>query len=357
MIKRAVSFHGPRCPGSAAGFSGLVLALWLSTFPGLLQAQTNAGTASTNAPSQEQATLIRLGARNTQAHDPSTVLKCQGEYWFFCTGVGIGSRRSKDLVHWTTGPRVFPDRPPAWHTNSVPGNRGHLWAPDVIYHRGRYLLYYSVSTFGKNTSAIGLASSVTLEPGSPDFGWTDHGPVIESRPTNDFNAIDPAVFADSDGRLWLSFGSFWSGLKLIELDPNTGKRLAADSPIYPLANYRAIEAPFIHRREDRYYLFMNWDTCCRGLASTYNIRIGRSDSILGPYVDRDGKHLLEGGGTLLLGTTGPFIGPGHASILRSNGTDLLSCHFYDGTTARGTARLALLPIRWRDGWPEVAVPK
>jgi len=179
--------------------------------------------------------------------------------------------------------------------------------------------------------------------------------VIESGATNDFNAIDPQYFADHDGRLWLSFGSFWSGLKLIELDPNTGKRLAVDSPIYPLASYRAIEAPFIHRHEGRYYLFMNWDTCCRGLSSTYNIRVGRSDSVFGPYVDRAGKQLMDGGGTLLIGTSGPFIGPGHAGIVRSNGAELLSCHFYDGTTSRGTARLALVPLRWSEGWPEVAV--
>lgn len=344
--------HVPKLPLRC---SALALALGLSALTGLLHAQTNVAIVLTNEAMKNQAMLERFGATKVPAHDPSTILKCGRDYWFFCTGMGISSRHSKDLAEWFVGPRVFGERLPAWHTNSVPGNRGHLWAPDVIHFRGRYLVYYSVSTFGRNTSAIGLVSNATLDPASPDFRWVEEGLVLESRATNDFNAIDPAVFADHDGRLWLSFGSFWSGLKLIELDPNTGKRLAADSPIYPLANYRAIEAPFIHRQEGRYYLFMNWDTCCRGLSSTYNIRVGRSDSVFGPYVDRAGKQLMDGGGTLLIATKGPFIGPGHAGIVRSNDTDLLSCHFYDGTTPRGTAKLALVPLRWSQGWPEVAV--
>ncbi len=150
-------------------WSALALALGLSTLTGLLHAQTNVAIVLANEAMKNQAMLDRFGARNAQAHDPSAILKCRDEYWFFCTGVGIGSRRSKDLVSWTTGPRVFPDRPPGWHTNSVPGNRGHLWAPDAISHRGQYLLYYSVSTFGKNTSAIGLARNVTLGTRQPQL--------------------------------------------------------------------------------------------------------------------------------------------------------------------------------------------
>jgi arabinan endo-1,5-alpha-L-arabinosidase len=140
----------------------------------------------------------------------------------------------------------------------------------VIFHNGRFLLYYSVSRFGRNTSAIALAANPTLDPADPDFRWTDEGIVIQSGTDDDFNAIDPAVVKTSDGKLWMSFGSFWSGIKLIQLDPQTGKRLAPDSPIHSLAHYEAIEAPHIHEHGDYFYLFVNWDRCCRGVNSTYN---------------------------------------------------------------------------------------
>src|SRR5688572_26736323 len=220
--------------------------------------------AQTDSEADAAALLARLGKRDAgRVHDPSTIVKCKDEYWLFSTGAGINSWRSKDLQNWQAGPRVFTNLP-AWRTNAVPGNRGHLWAPDLIHLTNRYLLYYSVSTFGKNTSAIGLATNPTLDPDDPGFAWTDQGIVVQSHSTNNFNAIDPAVTLDADGKLWLSFGSFWSGLKLIQLDPATGKRSAPDSPIYSLARQDAIEAPFIHRHSDHYYLFINWGICCRG---------------------------------------------------------------------------------------------
>jgi arabinan endo-1,5-alpha-L-arabinosidase len=188
-------------------------------------------SAQTNAQEDAAALLSKLGKREAgRVHDPSTIVKCKDEYWLFSTGVGINSWRSKGLQTWQAGPRVFTNIP-AWRTNAVPGNRGHLWAPDVIHLKGRYLLYYSVSTFGKNTSAIGLAANPTLDPDDPNFAWTDQGMVVQSHSTNNFNAIDPAVILDAEGNLWMSFGSFWSGLKLIQLNPATGKRIAPDSPM------------------------------------------------------------------------------------------------------------------------------
>ena len=313
----------------------------------------HAAAAETNNEAESNALLARLGRRDAgRVHDPSTIVKCKDEYWLFATGVGIVSWRSKDLMNWQSGPRVFTNVP-AWRTNAVPGNRGYLWAPDVIHLTNRCLLYYSVSSFGQNTSAIGLATNPTLDPEDPNFAWTDQGIVIESQMANDFNAIDPAALLDADGKLWLSFGSFWSGIKLIQLDPNTGKRLAPDSPMYSLAHKDAIEAPFIHRHAGHYYLFVNWGICCKGTNSTYNIRVGRSERVTGPYLDQDGKDLLRGGGTLVMDTIGPFIGPGHAGILAEGGTNWLSCHFYDGTR-RGTPTLAIQPLHWNaSGWPEV----
>lgn len=303
------------------------------------------------------ARLQRLGSTGLRIHDPSSIVSSNGEYWLFGTGPGVQSYRSKDLRNWERGPRAF-EQPPAWIRDAVPANRNgnDFWAPDVIRVGERYLLYYSVSSWGKNASVIALASNRTLDPENPDYRWTDEGIVIRSTPgTDDFNAIDPAATLDADGNLWLSFGSFWGGIMLVQLDPKTGLRIAPDSPIHPLAKKDQIEAPSIHRHGRHYYLFVNWGLCCRGVNSTYNIRVGRSERITGPYLDKDGKDMRRGGGTLLLGSEGPFVGPGHPSIFVEGDRQWLAVHFYDATN-RGRGTLALRPLTWdADGWPVVGV--
>lgn len=304
------------------------------------------------AVSQERSGESRPRARPWPIHDPSTIVKQEGEFWVFSTGQGIQSARSKNLSDWTAGPAVFA-RSPKWIAEVVPGNRGHFWAPDVIHHDGRYLLYYSISTFGKNTSAIALASSPTLNPADPQFKWTDHGVVIRTGPRDRFNAIDPCVVHGLDDSLWMAFGSFWSGIKLVQLDPKTGLRLSPDGPIHDLASKEQIEAAALHWRDGYYYLFVNWGWCCRGVRSTYSIRVGRSRDITGPYVDKQGIDLRAGGGSLVLGTEGRFIGPGHAGLLQDGERCLLSYHFYDGERG-GRAHLAIRPLAWGDdGWPRV----
>lgn len=323
------------------------------------QAEAPAQPAATNEASHEisPATILsEFGDRGIRVHDPSTIVKCKDEYWIFYTGRGVPSYHSKDLTNWERGPRVFTNAP-AWVAETVPGNRWmNYWAPDVIHLGDRYLLYYSASTFGRNKSAIGLATTPTLDPNDPKFGWNDQGVVVQSERGDNFNTIDPAVTQDTDGSLWLAFGSYWSGIKLIQLDPKTGKRIAADSPVYSLAHNDSIEASFIYHHGDQYYLFVNWGRCCRGTNSTYEIRVGRSPKITGPYLDRDGKDLVVGGGTAFLATHAPFFGPGHAGILADDGHEWFSCHFYDGTR-RGASALAILPLHWSaDGWPELHVP-
>ncbi len=282
------------------------------------------------------------------------MVKCGDEYWAFSTGPGIVSIHSKDLKKWEPGPRAF-SIPPTWTTNTVPGFRGYFWAPDIIHLKDRYLLYYSVSRWGVNTSAIGLATNATLDPASPSFAWVDQGLVCESHREDAYNTIDPSVMQDADGSLWLAFGSFWSGIKLIQLDPDTGKRIAPDSPIYSLAYHDSIEAPCLWQRQGYYYLFVNWGLCCRGTNSTYNIRIGRSTAITGPYLDKDGKDMFQGGGSLFLQTEGRFIGPGHAGVHQEGGIDWLSFHFYDATRG-GIATLAVQRLQWtKDGWPVVDI--
>ena len=257
---------------------------------------------------------------------------------------------SEDLVNWSRGEPVFIE-PPQWALDEIPGFRGHIWAPDIIFVAGNYHLYYSVSRFGKQVSAIGLVTSPTLDPESPDYEWTDHGPVVKSTEGSPYNAIDPGLFLGDDGRLWMSFGSFWKGLYMIELDPKTGMRLSPDSPEHRLAWNDKIEAPCLYRKGEFYYLFVNWGKCCNGIESTYEVRVGRSRQITGPYVDRGGEDLVNAGGSMFLKTKGSFIGPGHIGIFVEDGTEIFGYHYYDAT-ARGRSRLAVGRLGWdEDEWP------
>jgi arabinan endo-1,5-alpha-L-arabinosidase len=299
--------------------------------------------------------VAEFAGRGVSVHDPSTIVKCKNEYWVFATGRGIVSRHSKDLIFWHPGPSVFSNAP-SWTTNTITANHGHFWAPDVFFMTNRYLLYYAISSWGKRDSAIGLATNATLDPSDPSYHWIDCGMVFRTYETNDYNAIDPAIIQSPDGRLWMVFGSYWSGIKLTELDPQTGLRINPNSPVFSLAYHDSIEASYLYRHDDYYYLFLDWGQCCRGVRSTYNIRVGRSKEIVGPYLDKDGKDMLHDGGTAFLQTSGTFIGPGHAGIISADGKDWLSCHFYDGSSG-GRPTLGLFPLRWdNDGWPVAEMP-
>ena len=303
--------------------------------------------------------VYHLSGDLARVHDP--VIAREGDtYYVFSTNRGpdghIPIRCSKDLKQWSLCGAVFP-RLPEWVNRHIPGARS-LWAPDISFFNGRYHLYYSASTFGRNRSAIGLATNRTLNPKSPDYRWVDHGPVIQSYRESDFNCIDPNLVIDSEGRAWLAFGSFWSGIKMRRIDPATGMLSADDRTPYSLASRPrgpgrpgAIEAPFIVYKGDYYYLFASFDFCCRGANSTYNIVVGRSEQITGPYVDRAGTPMLEGGGTLLMKGTKLWRGPGHPGFLTRPEGDLMVFHAYHGET--GTSALHVSSITWEDGWPRV----
>jgi Glycosyl hydrolases family 43/Concanavalin A-like lectin/glucanases superfamily len=291
---------------------------------------------------------------NLGVHDPSAAILYNGRYYVFFTGQGISSKSSADLKYWTAGPSVF-SSPPAWTTSAVPGFTGDFWAPDVIYFNGLYHLYYAVSTFGSQVSAIGLATNPTLDPSDPSYQWTDQGPVIESTTGNQYNCIDPSVTFDTSSNLWMSFGSFWNGIYMVQLDPNTGL-IDTSSPgriheAFDNAPGDPIEASYLYHHGNYYYLFANWGQCCAGINSTYNIRVGRSSSITGPYLDRNGVNMVSGGGTLFLKTTGKFIGPGQIGILDDDGTEYFGYHYYDANN-NGAPTYDLEPLSWTaDGWP------
>ncbi len=292
-----------------------------------------------------------------KAHDP-VIAKDGDRYYVFTTGAHIPILCSTDMTQWEFCGRVFKENP-QWVRDAI-GRVTDLWAPDISFFNGKWHLYYSASTFGKNRSAIGLATNATLNPDDAQYGWVDEGLVIESKPTDNWNAIDPNFALDETGQPWLALGSYWSGLKLIQLDPATSKPVGG-SNLVAIAGGRpspnAIEAPFIIRRGEYFYLFFSVDFCCRGVDSTYNIRVGRATQISGPYADRDGKTLLSGGGTLVLAGSKRWRGPGHNAIFRDDNskTDWLVYHAYDADEV-GIAKLRIQGLGWdADGWP-IALP-
>jgi arabinan endo-1,5-alpha-L-arabinosidase len=292
--------------------------------------------------------------------DPS-IIKQGGTYYVFSSGQGIEVRASVDLRHWRELGSVF-NAVPAWALAKVPGASG-IWAPDISFFAGAYHLYYAVSTFGSQRSVIGLATNTTLDPRARGYRWVDRGEVIESRPGRDnFNAIDPNIITGDDGSVGLAFGSQWSGIKLLQLDPSTGMPARSQAPggavltarPVPLASRRGagpIEAPFVLWAGGHYYLFVSFGNCCQGTASTYKIMVGRSDSLAGPYVDRSGRPMTRGGGTVVLAGSGRFRGPGSCAVLSNGGRDYLVYHAYDAQ-ADGAPTLQIRPLSWTpDGWP------
>lgn len=303
---------------------------------------------------------LPLTGEVSPVHDPTLVMEGGTVHLFSTSQVGqapglVHWRTSTDLLHWARNGAVFPEMP-AWARAEVPGTRG-IWAPDISYVNGEFRLYYAVSRFGKNTSAIGLATTKTLDRSDPRFGWTDKGLVLRSESRDDFNAIDPDLLVDGSGRHWLSFGSFWTGVKLIELDPRTGKPSSDEPKIYALAQRSspgAIEAPKMIERNGWFYLFASVDFCCRGVESTYSTVVGRAESPTGPFRDREGKSMNEGGGLVFLhrdlDPTGRWVGPGHPAILSMGGTDYVAYHAYDREAA-GRPTLRIQRIGWKEGWP------
>jgi len=296
------------------------------------------------------------------APDPAVIKSHDGDgYFVFSTGKGISIWRSTDLKQWNFSGRVFDEAVPAWAKRVIPESDS-LWAPDIKYVGGRYYLYYSVSTFGSQRSVIGLAVNSNLDPESRDYKWDDRGLVIESFPErNDYNAIDPALFIDDDGRAFLFCGSYWTGIKATEVDPRTGKPSSPQPKVTAVVRRRdgaptSIEAPFVIKRKGFYYLFVSWDFCCAAEKSTYKVMVGRSRSPLGPYVDDSGRKMNDGAAKLVLMGDRRWRGPGHNSVLQTPDGDWLVYHVIDAKSPAHGRILQIRPIQWKDDWPTVGDP-
>jgi arabinan endo-1,5-alpha-L-arabinosidase len=311
--------------------------------------------------------LLELSG-DLSVHDPC-VIKAGDTYYLFATGGRRGRgivpiHTSPDLREWTRAAFVL-ERLPDWVSEEVPRAR-NAWAPDISHFNGKYHLYYSLSSFGVNDSAIGLATNKSLDPESSDYGWVDEGFVLRSRSgDDDFNAIDPNLVVEDENNVWLSWGSFWGGIMMRRIDPETGKLSTEDTTLHKIASRArkdehqtppvegAIEAPFIVRRGQFWYHFVSWDFCCRGARSNYKVVVGRSPKVTGPYVDKEGKAMSDGGGTLLIeAATDQWRGAGHPAVFEENGTDYLLFHSYSADNGR--SRLHISTIAWEDGWPRVA---
>lgn len=313
-----------------------------------------AALAAAFAMTVPAASAVPLGG-DLFTHDPSRITQCDGKYYLYCTGPNCPMRVSKDMIHWTLGPGIL-NGVPAWAHQRVPKAKKDetwIWAPDVIKVGSLYYLYYSFSTFGSKTSVIGLVTSPTLDPASPKYHWTDRGLVVATNDSSNFNAIDPAPEFDAQGNLWLAFGS-WNrgGIQLVKLDKATGKPASKQ---YFVAGGQSTgpEAAYLWYRKPYYYLFENEGLCCQGLRSTYKIMVGRSKSVTGPYLDKDGRDLSKGGGTVFLAARGNEIGPGHAGIITRGGASYLTFHYYDGKdNGRPSLGMEKL-VMTKDGWPDV----
>lgn len=321
-------------------------------------------------------------------HDPVMALEFQ--YYILSTGPGLHWATSRDRKTWKVKSKPFIEEIPSWTYDSVPGFNGHVWAPDIIKWNDNWWLAYSCSTFGKNTSAIGLMKAPHIK--GP---WTDEGCLVRSKSGRDsWNAIDPAFVIDEENKLWLAWGSFWDGIQIAPLvqgykferdifaeemvttspdsnqlftlyvEPKTTKTIARrvalqdtlkaePNPTSRFAGRNAIEAPFILKHNGWYYLFVSWDYCCRGTQSNYRVAVGRSRQVDGPYVDRKGKPMTEGGGELFLeGDKSEYEAAGHCAVYDlPSGETAFICHGYS-TKMNGASILIQRSVIWtHDGWP------
>lgn len=275
-------------------------------------------------------------------HDPTAMAE-NGTWYEFQTGPGIYRKVSYDGgLTWQPLPSVLPNGL-GWWQNYVPDQQGiDVWAPDVKAYNGKVWLYYAVSTFGSKVSAIGLLSAESLASDN----WQDEGLVINTTTASNYNAIDPDLVIDRDNKPWLVLGSWSSGIKLTRLNSSTMKPTGS---LYSLAaRSGGIEAPSITYRNGYYYLFVSTGVCCAGTDSTYQIRYGRSTSITGPYLDKNGVDMMNGGGSLLDGGNARWVGPGGEDMV---GNNVIVRHAYDADD-NGNAKLLISKLNWdASGWP------
>ncbi|WP_258804358.1 arabinan endo-1,5-alpha-L-arabinosidase [Pseudarthrobacter sp. NS4] len=340
-------------------------------------AQVSFGQASERKPAQQKLHADLPGGKTvvgqtSPIHDPALIIDDDGTWYVYSTG--LVNRENGGTIQiwashdqgttWNYSGTVW-DRIPAWIDEHFADGElpGSLWAPEITEHDGTYYLYYSASRFGGNNSLTALATNTTLNPNDPDYEWVDQGLVVSSpatgldpaNPGKTFNAIDAGIVEDADGTPYMAIGSFWYGIFLVPIEWPSGKPVADwQSKTVNIADRfmpgNPVEAPYITKHGDYYYLFVSFDSCCRGGDSTYKVAVGRSTSVKGPYLDKEGRDMFGGGGSVVLDSHGAVTGPGGQSVFG----DYLAFHYYDGSNQDIPffPTLGLQKIDWADGWPE-----
>jgi arabinan endo-1,5-alpha-L-arabinosidase len=286
-------------------------------------------------------------------HDP-VMIRQDSTYYIFHTGKGVPFKTSRDRINWKNTGRVFDTlHLPGWHKKDIPEQDGSLWAPDIHYHNGRYHLYYSVSAWMNFNSGIGYATNTTLNPADPNYRWTDQGMVIDYKQGGTgVNVIDPNVFIDDDGSKWLVYGSYKAGLRMTELDAVTGK-LKKEQPHLVTLTTSLGEGVYIIKDKDYYYIFASRGRCCAGLESTYQVVMGRSTKLQGPYLNKAGQSWQENHYTVLLSGDNNEPGRGHNGFFTEGDTTFIVYHAYT-RAANGKSLLNIKKLYVdRDGWPTV----
>ena len=339
----------------------LVVCLSLGCQSGSQYGSVAEGKVSASAGVQASMALYPLTGNVLPVLDPS-IIRSGSTYFVFSTdipgalpGSHLPIRCSEDHVNWRLCGSVFTEIP-AWVQQKVPDIIG-LWAPDISFFNGVYHVYYTGSTLYSNRSVIGLATNTTLDAGDPNYKWVDQGEVLESSAKDDFNALDPNIVTDKAGSIWMAFGSYWSGIKQVQIDSQTGKPVTGQRfslAARPDVPGDPIEGASMIRHGDYYYLFVSIDYCCKAsyLDDNYKQIVGRSASPQGPFVDMNGVPLLQGGGTILLQMQGMWNAPGGGTAYVDGGTgDTMLVFHALKLTENGMQYLWLKPITWKDDWP------
>lgn len=286
-----------------------------------------------------------------RVHDP-VMIKQGDTYYVFSTGSGVSIKASKDMLHWENAGSVFSkEELPAWHREDIPDHEGHLWAPDIHYADGKYHLYYSVSAWMNFDSSIGYATNTTLDPNDEDYQWVDEGQVISFQNGGEgVNVIDPNVYIDGEGRKWLFYGSYKAGLRLVELDPETG-HLMSSKPELTVLTTSLGEGVYLLKGSEYYYLFASRGKCCAGMESTYQVVMGRSKDIRGPYLNKEGKSWVDNHYSLFLAGDEEEPGRGHNGFFAEGDKTYIVYHAYT-RAADGKSLLNIRPVYLdEEGWP------
>ena len=292
-----------------------------------------------------------------RVHDP-VMIKQGSTYYVYHTGKGISIKTSPDRIHWTNAGRVFDvSNTPSWWKTDIPNQDGSIWAPDIHYYKGKYYLYYSVSAWMNFNSSVGLATNTTLDPKDPKYKWVDQGQIISYKNGGTkVNVIDPNAFQDKNGKDWLIYGSYQAGLRLVQLDPMTGK-LLQDPPELTTITTKLGEGSFIIKGPKYYYIFASRGICCKGINSTYQVVIGRAKDIKGPYLNKQGESWVDNKYTLFLEGNYEEPGRGHNGFITDHDTTFIVYHAYT-RSANGASLLNIKPMYMDDqDWPSITPTK